>query len=51
VRVKKAGRGKSMEMTMDAKWNNIVDNMAVRIGMMTVVFGAWIAISYGLLSA
>ena len=36
---------------MDAKWNSVVDNMAVRIGMMAVIFGAWLVISYGLLSA
>ncbi len=35
---------------MDAKWNNIVDNTAVRIAMVVVGFGAWLAISYGLLS-
>jgi hypothetical protein len=36
---------------MDAKWNNIVDNTMVRIAMVVVVFGAWLAVSYGLLSA
>jgi hypothetical protein len=34
---------------MDAKWNNIVDNAAVRMGAVIVVFGAWLAISYSLL--
>ena len=48
---KKQDAPNSMEMIMDAKWNNIVDNMAVRIGMVVVVFGAWVAVSYGLLSA
>jgi hypothetical protein len=36
---------------MDAKWNNIVDNTMVRIGMVVVGFGAWLAIGYGLLAA
>ena len=36
---------------MDAKWNDIVDNMAVRLGLAIVVFGAWIAVSYSLLAA
>jgi len=35
---------------MDAKWNNIVDNMAVRIAMVVVGFGAWSAIGYSLLA-
>jgi hypothetical protein len=35
---------------MDAKWNDVVDNMAVRLGMVIVGFGAWIALSYTLLS-
>lgn len=35
---------------MSAKWNNIVDNTMVRIGMIVVVFGAWFAIGYRLLS-
>jgi hypothetical protein len=34
---------------MDAKWNNIVDNAAVRMGAVIVVFGAWLALSYNLL--
>jgi hypothetical protein len=34
---------------MDAKWNNIIDSAAVRMGMLVVVFGAWLAISYSLL--
>jgi hypothetical protein len=36
---------------MDAKWNNIVDNTMVRIGLVVVGFGAWLAIGYGLLAA
>jgi len=35
---------------MDAKWNNVMDNTAVRIGMLVVGFGAWLAIGYGLLA-
>jgi hypothetical protein len=36
---------------MDAKWNNLVDNPAVRIGGVLVGFAIWLAVSYGLLSA
>ena len=36
---------------MDAKWNNVVDNTMVRIAMVVVGFGAWLAIGYGLLAA
>ncbi len=36
---------------MDAKWNNIVDNTMVRIAMVVVGFGAWLAIGYSLLAA
>ncbi len=35
---------------MDAKWNQVADNVAVRAIMLAVGFGAWLAISYGLLS-
>jgi hypothetical protein len=35
---------------MDAKWNNIVDNTMVRIGMVVVGFSAWLLIGYRLLS-
>ncbi len=35
---------------MDAKWNNIVDNIAVRIGMVLVGFSVWFAVSYELLA-
>ncbi len=40
-----------LEDVMDAKWNDIVDNTMVRIGMVVVGFGAWLAIGYGLLAA
>ena len=40
-----------LEAVMDAKWNNIVDNTMVRIAMVVVAFGAWLAIGYGLLAA
>lgn len=36
---------------MDAKWNSIVDNTLVRIGMLVVGMGAWFAISYTLLAS
>ena len=36
---------------MDAKWNNIVDNAVVRITMVVVGFGAWLAIGYTLLAS
>ena len=35
---------------MDAKWNTIVDNVAVRTVLLAVGFFAWLAISYGLLA-
>ena len=34
---------------MDAKWNNIVDRASVRISMVVLAFGAWLAISYSLM--
>jgi hypothetical protein len=34
---------------MDAKWNNVIDRASVRIGMVVLVFSAWLAISYSLL--
>jgi hypothetical protein len=40
-----------LEAVMDAKWNNIVDNTMVRVGMVIVGFGAWLAIGYGLLAS
>lgn len=36
---------------MDAKYNAIADNLAVRISVMLLGFSAWIAISYLLLAA
>jgi hypothetical protein len=47
----KARQTDSLEAVMDAKWNNIVDNTMVRIAMVVVGFGAWLAIGYGLLAA
>lgn len=38
-------------MLMDAKWNNIIDSAAVRIGTVIVGFSVWLAICYGLLSS
>jgi hypothetical protein len=35
---------------MDAKWNNVVDNFVVRVTLIALGFGAWLAIGYGLLS-
>jgi hypothetical protein len=35
---------------MDAKWNTIVDNTAVRIAMVVVGFSAWLALGYSLLA-
>jgi len=35
---------------MDAKWNAVADNLAVRALLVVAGFGAWLAISYGLLS-
>lgn len=35
---------------MDAKWNDIVDKLAVRVGLLVLGFGVWLAISYGLLA-
>jgi hypothetical protein len=35
---------------MDAKWNKVVDNVAVRTGMLVLGFGVWLAISYSLLA-
>ena len=49
---KSAARNRNyLEEIMDAKWNNIVDNTMVRIGMVVVGFGAWLAIGYGLLAS
>ena len=46
----KARQTDSLEAVMDAKWNDIVDNTMVRIGMVVIGFGAWLAIGYGLLA-
>ena len=35
---------------MDARWNKVVDNIVVRITLIAVGFGAWLAVSYSLLS-
>lgn len=35
---------------MDAKWNNVIDNLSVRATLLVLGFGAWLAISYSLLS-
>jgi hypothetical protein len=43
------GKGKAEEI-MDAKWNPIVDNVVVRTTLLILGFGAWLAISYGILS-
>jgi len=37
-------------MIMDAKWNNVADNLAVRALLLVAGFGTWLAVSYGLLS-
>lgn len=35
---------------MDAKWNKVVDRLSVRTTLLVLGFGAWLAISYALLS-
>ena len=35
---------------MDAKWNKIADNVLVRATLIVLGFGAWLAVSYVLLS-
>jgi len=40
-----------METIMDAKWNNIIDRFSVRVALLAVAFGVWLAISYGVLAA
>ncbi len=37
------------EVGMDAKYNEIVDNAGVRLGMYVLGFGAWLALSVFLL--
>ena len=39
-----------MEAIMDSKWNQVIDNLAVRTVLLVAGFGAWLAISYELLS-
>jgi hypothetical protein len=36
---------------MDAKWNNVIDRFDVRVLLLVVGFGVWLAISYGVLAA
>jgi hypothetical protein len=36
---------------MDAKWNDIIDRFSVRVGLLVVGFGIWLAISYAVLAA
>jgi hypothetical protein len=36
---------------MDAKWNNVIDKFTVRMALLAVGFGVWLAISYGVLAA
>jgi hypothetical protein len=40
-----------MEAGMDAKWNDVIDRFAVRLALLVVGFGVWLAISYGVLAA
>jgi hypothetical protein len=35
---------------MDAKWNKVIDNLAVRTVLLVLGFSAWLAISYTLLA-
>lgn len=39
------------ETGMDAKYNEIVDNAGVRLGMYVLGFGAWLMLSFLLLYA
>ncbi len=36
---------------MDAKWNDVIDKFSVRLALLAVFFGVWLAISYGVLAA
>jgi hypothetical protein len=36
---------------MDAKWNSIIDNFAVRAGLYTFGFAMWVAASVALIAA
>jgi hypothetical protein len=40
-----------LEIKMDAKWNNVIDRFSVRLALLAVAFGVWLAISYGVLAA
>jgi hypothetical protein len=39
------------EAIVDAKWNNVIDRFSVRLLLLAVGFGVWLAISYGVLAA
>jgi hypothetical protein len=41
----------TLEIEMDAKWNNVIDRFSVRVALLAVAFGVWLAISYGVLAA
>ena len=41
----------SLEIIMDAKWNDIIDRFSVRVALLAVGFAVWLAISYGVLAA
>ncbi len=36
---------------MDAKWNDIVDRISVRVTLTMLGFGAWLAVAVGLMAA
>ena len=36
---------------MDAKWNDVIDRFSVRVALLAVGFGVWLAISVGILAA
>jgi hypothetical protein len=36
---------------IDAKWNNVIDRFSVRLLLLAVGFGVWLAISYTVLAA
>lgn len=36
---------------MDGKWNDIIDRFSVRVALLVLGFGIWLAISYGVLAA
>ena len=35
---------------MDAKWNDVADNAAVRLTLVMVGFAAWLALAVGLIA-